>query len=100
MNDVLRCIVLLVCLGVLVAAACRVNRLNSAKDDKFSWVVMYTAYAAAALAVAVDLLERLGDPVSDGLTHAEGLALAGIALNLWLTRKRWQHGPPSVAKKG
>ena len=99
MNDILFLAVFILAAAVIVSCICRVNRMNSSKDDKFSWVAAYTIYAATAASVIMHMIERIDAQVLDALSTGELLALAGMAMNLWLTRRNWAHGVPTVVKK-
>lgn len=99
MNVILFPALFILCVAIIVSSICRVNRLNATKDDKFSWVVMYTAYGCVAAVLVLDILVNSVKDVDDVLTTGEWFALLAISLNLWLTRKSWDTGVPRITKK-
>lgn len=97
MNAFLFFFAAVLCAGSIVSCMCRVNRLNAAKDDRSSWVLLYTVYSAVSASIALQVLGA--DEGVAVVTGAEWFALVGIALNLWITRASWKTTVPNVVKR-
>jgi hypothetical protein len=98
MNDLLFIAMTLICACIIVACICRVNRM--CKTDRFGFVVMYAMYAGMACAALIDMFRHIDAHVVDSLSTGEWVALAGIGLNLILTRRSWLNGArPEIVKK-
>ena len=82
-----------VCLGILIAACCRINLMYRGQH-RFLWALMYIAMAAFALALLLRTLHTHAWPDDASLW-----ALLAIALNVALTHQHWLKGPPPITHK-
>lgn len=92
MNPILVWAGAVLCALIIIACICRVNLLT-AGVHRFAWGVLYIAYAAFAMGCAIDLLIQ---------RFAEWwvcLGVAGVVLQLWLTRKDWRAGAPQDIRR-
>jgi len=81
---------LVLCLGVVGAAICRVDEM-SRKRNKWSWFAMYALYAVFALAVLLETL-KTGE-----WSPVYLIGLSAVACNLVATLPNWRAGPPPLS---
>jgi hypothetical protein len=77
-----------VCAVVICACICRIDQLKAGRH-RFGWILLYLLLAPFALGVAIDLV--LGRPVDWYVS----VGMAGVLLQLFLTRKDWRFGVPA-----
>lgn len=86
----------LICLCLIIGCICRIDLLNGkGKRHRKGWVLCYAAYAAAAMAVLIDMALTRQAP-----SDAAAMGILGMSLNIWLTQHSWAGGhPPKVMEK-
>lgn len=83
-----------ICAMVVGACICRIDQLKAGRH-RLGWILLYITLATFALGLLIDL--AIGRDV-DWYVCA---GMAGILLQLHLTRKDWQWGaPPDIEKAG
>lgn len=90
MTELLRWAGMALCLIIILACACRVGLMSA--NHKRSWRLMYSLFACFAGGIALDLYHYI--PV-DWYTC---LGIAGIVLNLLVTKPAWSAGAPAFTE--
>jgi hypothetical protein len=81
------------CTGIVLACIFRI-RLMTARSNKLGWNIMYTLMTCYAGGELLDVLTT-----GHWMATHELAGLVAIALNLRLTQRSWNAGPPAVTCK-
>lgn len=81
------------CALVIGACICRIDQLKAGRH-RFGWILLYILWAPFAMGVLIDLV------IGRTVDWWACLGVAGIGLQLWLTRMDWKRGPPADLVKG
>lgn len=82
----------LVCLGVVFACICRINKMRAGRS-RWGWLLLYILWAPFAGGICIDLLtERQVD-------WWACFGVAGVLLHMILTRRLWAHRAPPETER-